>query len=54
MKKLQGLIAIASTAGFFIAVAGLEGDLLLWQSLVIGTVCGLGMIKSYRALGVMD
>ena len=53
-KMLQGLVAIASTAGFFIAVAGLEGGLSLWQSFIIGTICGLGMIKSYRALGVMD
>lgn len=55
MKKLQGLVAIASTAGFFFAVAGLEGGgLMPWQSLILGAVCGLGMIKSCRALGVMD
>ena len=52
MKMLQGLLAVLSTAGFSIACMSLEA--MPWQSFIIGIVCGLGMIKSFRALGVMD
>ncbi|MBQ5659187.1 MAG: hypothetical protein IIV02_06670 [Peptococcaceae bacterium] len=56
MKRLvNGLIAIVSAAGFSFAWMALEGGgLMPLQSLAIGLVCGLGMIKSGYALGVID
>ena len=54
-KMLLSLVAIASAAGFFVAWAGLEGGgLTLMQSFILGAVCGPALIKSCRALGVLD
>lgn len=56
MKRLvNGLIAIASAAGFSFAWMALEGGgLMPWQSLILLAICGPSMILSCKALGVID
>lgn len=56
MKRLvNGLIAIASAAGFSFAWMALEGGgLMPWQSLILALIFGPALIKSCKALGVIE